>query len=139
MFLIGFPLLLIPFALYNMIVFLLNMSFSDTLFGIPLLAGRRMVVSTGDALVLLAVLLLYVEIVKAARPDSKPIMDHLLSLVLFVAMAVEFVAVEPAATSSFLILTALSFVDVIGGVSISLRTARRDLAMEPSDRTEPVG
>ena len=32
MFLIGFPLLLIPFAIYNMIAFLLNMPFSDTLF-----------------------------------------------------------------------------------------------------------
>ena len=38
MYLIAFPLLLIPFALYNMIIFLLNMPVTDTVFVIPLAA-----------------------------------------------------------------------------------------------------
>ena len=37
MYLIAFPLLLIPFALYNMVAFLLDLSFDDTLFELPLL------------------------------------------------------------------------------------------------------
>ena len=48
MYLIAFPLLLIPFALYNMIAFLLSLPFTDTLFSIPLLEGRRLPVTTSD-------------------------------------------------------------------------------------------
>jgi hypothetical protein len=135
MFLIAFPLLLIPFALYNMIAFLLGMTFSDEVFSIPMLSEERMPVSTGDVLVLLAVLLLYVEIVKSTRLANKAIIDHVLSLVIFMAMVIEFITVKKAATSTFLILTALSFVDVIGGFSITLRTSQRDIAIEG---TEPV-
>ena len=52
MYLIAFPLLLIPFVLYNMIIFLLNMPFSEVVFSIPLLEGRRLPVTTGDLLVM---------------------------------------------------------------------------------------
>jgi hypothetical protein len=134
MYLIAFPLLIIPFALYNMIAFLLNLEFSTTLFDVPLLSGRSMPVSTGDMLILIAVLLLYVEILKATRLSSKAIVDHVLSMIVFLAMTIEFIAVQRAATSTFLILVALSFVDVIGGFTITIRTAQRDIAIEPPER-----
>jgi hypothetical protein len=137
MFLIAFPLLIIPFALYNMIAFLLNMQFHDDVFTIPMLSGERMAVSTGDVLVLLGVLLLYVEIVKATRFSNKAIMDHVLSLVLFMVMAIEFITVRKAATSTFMIITALSFVDVIGGFSITIRSAQRDVNIEGNERVMP--
>src|SRR5262245_51706283 len=104
MYLIAFPLLLIPFVLYNMVAFLLDLEFSTILFHVPLLAGRSMAVSTGDLLVLLGIIFLYVEILKATRLASKAIMDHILSFILFVAMIIEFVAVPKAATSTFLML-----------------------------------
>ena len=134
MYLIAFPLLIIPFALYNMIAFLLTLEFSTRLFDVPLLSGRSMPVSTGDVLVLMGVLLLYIEILKATRLSSKAIMDHVLSMIVFLAMTIEFIAVQRAATSTFLILVALSFVDVIGGFTITIRTAQRDIALEPQER-----
>jgi hypothetical protein len=134
MYLIAFPLLIIPFALYNMIAFLLSLEFSTTLFDVPLLSGRSMPVSTGDMLILLGVLLLYLEILKATRLSSKAIMDHVLSMVLFLAMTIEYISVQRAATSTFLILVALSFVDVIGGFTITIRTAQRDISLESAER-----
>jgi hypothetical protein len=134
MYLIAFPLLIIPFVLYNMIAFLLNLDFSTTVFNVPLLSGRSMAISTGDILVLSGVLLLYVEILKATRLSNKAIMDHVLSMLVFLAMTIEFIAVQRAATSTFLILVALSFVDVIGGFTITIRTAQRDISLEQSDR-----
>jgi hypothetical protein len=136
--LIAFPLLIIPFVLYNMVAFLLNLDFGTTLFNVPLLSGRSMAVGTGDMLVLLAVLLLYVEILKATRLSNKAIMDHVLSMILFLAMAMEFISVQRAATSTFLILVALAFVDVIGGFTITIRTAQRDIAVEEPERV-PAG
>ena len=130
MYLIAFPLLLIPFALYNMVAYLLDMDFHQRVFGVPLLSGKSMDVSMGDIIVLLAVLLLYIEILKSTRMSTKAIMDHVLSMVLFMAMVVEFIAVSRAATSTFLIMTSLSFVDVIGGFTITIRTAQRDIEIE---------
>lgn len=134
MYLIPFPLLLLPFVLYNMIAFLLNTDFHQRVFGVPLLSGASMGVSTGDTLVLLAVLLLYAEILKSTRLSTKAIVDHVLSIVLFIAMIIEFITVPQAATSTFLILTALSFVDVVGGFTITIRTAQRDVSFEAQTR-----
>ena len=67
----------------------------------------------------------------------KAIIDHMLSLALFVAMMAEFITVQRAATSTFLILLALSFVDVIGGLTIPNRTARRAIEIEEVDRLSP--
>jgi hypothetical protein len=122
--LIAFPLLLVPFALYNMVAFLLNMSFGDILLRIPLLGGRSLPVTTGDAIVLLALLLLYLEFLKVTRLYRRPVMDHLLSLILLGAMVFEFLTLPKAATSTFLILLALSLIDVIGGLSLAPRRRR---------------
>jgi hypothetical protein len=137
MYLVAFPLLLIPFVLYNMVAFLLDMDFTAVLFSVPLLSGRSMSVSTGDLLVLLGIALLYVEILKATRMSSKAIMDHVLSFVLFIVMVIQFIAMQRAATSTYLMLMALAFVDVIGGFTITIRTAQRDISMDRPEQMSP--
>jgi hypothetical protein len=132
MFLIAFPLLLIPFTLYNMVVFLLNLSFGDTLFIIPLQAGRRMPVTTGDVVVMLAILLFYFEVLKAARAGAKRVMDHLLAFILLAGMVAEFWMVPQAATPTFMYLVVLGFVDLITGLSVGGR--RRDIMLEGGDQ-----
>jgi hypothetical protein len=130
MFLIAFPLLLIPFTLYNMVAFLLNMPFSDTLFSIPLIAERRMPVTTGDLIVAIAILLLYVEVLKAARFGAKGVMDHLLAVILLAGMACEFALVPQAATPTFMYLVVLGFVDVIIGLSVGSPRREREIMLE---------
>jgi hypothetical protein len=134
MYLIAFPLLLIPFVLYNMIIFLLNMPFSEEVFSLPLLEGRSLPVTTADLLVMLGVLLLYVEVLKAARLGSKGVMDHVLSFALFVGMAAELVLVPRAMTPTLLLLTTLAFVDVIIGVSFIGRRKPREIVLEDDDQ-----
>jgi len=133
MFLIAFPLLLIPFALYNMVAFLLNMPFSDTLFSVPLPSHTRMAVTFGDALVVLAILLSYVEFLKAARFRSKAVMDHVLALMLFAGAACEFALSAKAQTPAFLFLTTLAFVDLIAGVSVGPAAPHPEIVLEGHD------
>jgi hypothetical protein len=139
MYLIAFPLLLIPFALYNMVAFLLDLSFDDTLYELPLLAQRTMPVTTGDALMILGVLLLYLEVLKVSRLNRKLITDHILSLLLFGGMIYELLAVSKAATATFLVLVALSFVDVIGGFSLVSRAAPPQVEPEAADHFPAEG
>ncbi|MPZ59220.1 MAG: hypothetical protein GEU91_22605 [Rhizobiales bacterium] len=135
MFLLGFPLLLIPVAIYNIIAFLMpGVSFTDPLFSVPMLSNVELIVSAGDVLVIFAILILFVEIVKATRLGSRSIVDHLLSLMLFIAMLGELMIVRQAATSTFLLLVTLSFVDVIGGFSVAIRTSQHNIALEGIER-----
>jgi hypothetical protein len=134
MYLVGFPLLLIPFAIYNMIAFLFGTGFNDTLFKIPMLSQATLNVTTSDVLLILAIFLLFGEIVKATRVGTRSIVDHVLSFVLFIVMAGEFMIVPRAATSTFLILLVIAFVDVIGGFSVSIRSAQRDIGLEGVDQ-----
>jgi hypothetical protein len=130
MYLVGFPLLLIPLAIYNMIAFLFDLGFSDTVFSVQMMSGATLGVTTGDLLIIFSILLLFVEILKATRFGVKSIVDHMLSFVVFVAALVEFLMVQKAATSTFLIFLVICAVDVIGGFSISIRAAARDYTVE---------
>jgi hypothetical protein len=139
LFLVGIPLLIIPFAIYNMIAFLTPMDWRSPLGKVAMMSGANWDITTQDALLTLAILLLFIEIFKASRSSaSRGIVDHMLSMLLFIAMLIEFLLVAPAATSTFFLLMMISFVDVIGGFTITARAARRDVAIEeamvPADR-----
>jgi hypothetical protein len=131
-YLVGIPLLLIPFAIYNMIAFLTpGVKWTDPLLNVPMTSGEIWVITAEDLLVSLAVVLLFGEIFKAARASAnRGIIEHLLSLALFIGMLVEFLLVGRAATSTFFILMLLELVDVLGGFAIAARAARRDVAIE---------
>jgi hypothetical protein len=134
MYLIGFPLLLIPFAIYNMIAFLFRAGFSDTLFTIQMLSKATLNVTTSDVLIILSIFLLFVEILKSTRVGTRSIVDHTLSFILFIVMAGQFMIVPWAATSTFLLMVVIAFVDVVSGFSVSIRTAQRDIGLEGVDQ-----
>lgn len=129
--LIGFPLLLVPFAIYNIIAFLMpGVSWSGTLTTVHLASGADWTMSAGDMLIVLAVLLLFGEVMKSTRIGMRTVVDHGLSLILFLGMLVEFLLVKQAASATFFLLLVISFIDVIGGFAVTLRSAQRDLTVE---------
>jgi hypothetical protein len=121
---VGFPLLLIPLAIYNCVAFLMpTVSFTEPLFKLTLMSGSEWPVTLSDVLLALGIVLLLLEVVKGARPGAKFLTDHLLSFIVFGAAAAEFLLWPKFGTSTFLLLTLLSLVDFLSG--ISLRTRRR--------------
>jgi hypothetical protein len=143
---VGFPLLLIPIALYNAIAFLMpTVSVTDPLFSVTLLSGAEWPVTLSDVLLALGVLLLLLEVIKGARPGAKYLTDHLLSLIVFGAAAFEFMMWRKFGTATFFLLTLIAMTDFLSG--IALRTRRRGVptvatvtgpaaTAEPADRTE---
>jgi hypothetical protein len=144
---VGFPLLLIPIAIYNIIAFLMpGVSFADRLFKTRLVSGAEWSVAFGDCLVALGVLMLLLEIIKGARPGVKYLTDHLLSLIVFGAAAAEFMMWSKFATSTYFLLTLLAMTDFLSGIALRARhgaqvpaamTAAIPALAEPADVPEP--
>ena len=92
-------------------------------------SGAMFSFNVAELLVMVGVGALYIEIYKATRTSTSSIIDHLFSLLVFVAFLVEFLLLPMAATPAFLILTLMSFLDVVAGFTVTISTARRDLSM----------
>ena len=131
MFILGFPLLLVPFALYNIVAFLMpGVGWTGTLTSVHMMSGGTWTMSLGDMLIVLAIILLFGEMMKSTRIGVRSVVDHGLSLLLFLVMIVEFLLVAQAATSTYFLLLVIGLVDVLGGFAVTLRTSQRDLTVE---------
>src|ERR1700712_453689 len=131
MFILGFPLLLVPFEIYNIIAFLMpGVSWTGTLTSVHMMSGGDWTMSAGDMLIALTIVLLFGEMMKSTRIGIRSVVDHGLSLILFLAIMAEFLLVKQAATSTFFLLLVISLIDVMGGFAITLRSAQRDLTVE---------
>jgi hypothetical protein len=118
---IGFPLLLIPLAVVNIVVFLMNLPLDrlqDKVFTFDLPSLKSWTITFSDVLLAFALFLLLLEVVKSARPGAKYVTDHLLSLVVFAAAAAEFVMLPQFAHSTFFLLTLMALTDVVAGIWI---------------------
>jgi hypothetical protein len=135
MFALGFPLLLIPFAVYNMIAFLTpGVSWTSTVTTVHMMSGQDWVLTWEDILLAFAIFLLWVELIKSTRAGMRSAMDHVLAMALFIVMLVEFLLVQRAATSTFFLLMAIALVDVLAGFIVSMRSATRQIEVEGADR-----
>jgi hypothetical protein len=74
-------------------------------------------------------LTLFAELVKATYTSSISLVDHGLSMIVFVVCIVEFLAVSNAATSVFFFIMLATMIDVVAGFTIGIRVARRDLTI----------
>jgi hypothetical protein len=128
---VAIPLLLIAFAIYNMIAFLTpGVSWTAPLFTLTMPSQALWAVTVGDVLIAFALFLLFFEVLKAARNTARSVFDHVLSTLIFIGALVEFLLVKEAGTSVFAILLIIALVDVLGGWSVAVRTARRDFSID---------
>ena len=124
------PLLALPLVAYNVMALF---GFSDgaawaaPLFSVGMVSGGVWAVSAGDVFIVVSLVLLFGEILKATRFGSASVIDHMLSTAVFVICLVEFLLVGFAATSVFFILMVMALIDVIAGFSVSIRAAARDV------------
>jgi hypothetical protein len=119
---VGFPLLLIPLAIYNIIVFLMpGVSLAEPLVTLPLTSGAQWPITLSDLLLALGIVMLLFEVIKGARPGAKYLTDHLLSLIVFGGALAEFLLWPRFASSTFFLLTLLALVDFLTGVALRAR------------------
>ena len=127
---IGFPLLIIPFAIYNMIAFITPMEWGTPLWQpVPLKSGSTWTPTLSEAFIVFSLLMLLFEFAKSTK-HGKSFIEHFLALLLAGGAAAEFAMVPQAATSTFLLFVAICFVDLFAGFAAAFRRARRTVVVE---------
>jgi hypothetical protein len=125
------PLIIIAFILYNVVVFLGGSAdpvatLQTKIFEIPMIKAKW-IFTWGDFILLLMLLLLFIELLKSTYTSTASLLDHGLSMLVFVVCLVEFIVVPQAATSVFFLIMVATLIDVVAGYTIGIRVARRDL------------
>lgn len=145
-----FPMLIIPVVIYNLIAFLFKekpqelaesagpgsakveamiATMDNQVFAPMMVSGAEWVLNVGHLLILLGLLFLFVEILRSTSTGTSTIMNHAVSMILFIVCLVEFLLIPEFATSVFFILTMMALLDVLAGVVVTIVSARRDFAV----------
>lgn len=125
-----FPLLILVLAAYNGIVYFTTLTSDSAVFAIALPSKDVLRISLGGLLVVLGLLLLYVEIVKATRTSTVAVVDHVLSMGVFVVALLELLLLKDFGTLTFFLITLMTFIDVIAGFTVTIQGARRDFGVD---------
>ena len=130
-----FPLLLLAIVFYNLIaaVHMFAAAGTDHLLQlgvtVQMFSHEPWTFSIGDLVVVVGLCLLFVEVVKATRTTAIEVLNHALSMLVFVIALVEFIVLPAFATSPFFFLVMMTLFDVVAGFTISIVAAKRDLGV----------
>ncbi|MDH4441241.1 MAG: hypothetical protein QE284_12735 [Rhizobium sp.] len=127
---VAIPLMIVPFVFYNAVMLGSGLpAFAGTLMTVPMLSGALWTITLGDVVVLVALGALFFEMLKASMSNRGSLLNHMLSMLVFVVFLVEFLLVRDAATQLFFTLMVIAFIDVVAGFTISNRAAGRDVSI----------
>lgn len=137
--LVNIPLTIAPLIVYNLVAFGLIGSEPGDPWILPVMtielpSDARWTMLLGDLMLMVALLLLFFEIVKATRVGTASAIDHILSALVFIAYLIEFLVMRAGASSVFFLLTVIALLDLIGGFTVAIHAARRDVAFGPGER-----
>lgn len=131
----AFPLLLLPVVIYNVIALALPGAFggdasarmAEVVFDIPMASGAMWQVTIGDLLLACSLIVLFVELLKSTTSRKLAIINHGLSLLLFIICLIELLLAPAFATSTYFLITIMVLLDVLAGFIVTIVSARRDI------------
>src|SRR5215470_8085761 len=129
------PLIVLAFILYNLVVLLFGGPdvLDNNLFEISMLSGGIWKFNWGHLIILLTLFFLFIELVKSTYTNVSSLIDHGLSMIVFIVCLVEFLMAPQAATSVFFLIVVATAIDVVAGFTIGIRVAQRDLTFGTSN------
>ena len=135
--LIALPLLIIPVVIYAIVILTgvvvtggvaaAEQALRDPIFTIPMVSGSGWNIGSGDLILFLALILLFFELLKSTSSQKVAIVNHALSMILFVASLVAFLLIKGFATSTFFLILTMIMLDVLAGFIVTIISARKDL------------
>lgn len=138
--LVALPLLAIPVVIYNLVVLFGGGGgvdahgvvtgpegvLDESLFSLAMTSGAQWSVTVGDLILFLSLGLLFFELLKSTSSQRTAIVNHALSMILFVVCLVEFLLLRGFATSVFFLILTMVMLDVLAGFIVTIIAARRD-------------
>ena len=130
------PLLALPVLLYNLNLLLLPGGLRATgiaaqlagpVFTLRMASGAAWAVTVGDLFLAASLVVLFIELLRSAASRKAAIVNHALSLVLFMGALVEFLLLKGFATSVFFLITLMVLLDVLAGFIVTIASTRRDV------------
>jgi len=132
----AFPLLALPVLAYNLLALTVAGGFggsgapermSAQLFSIRTASHTLWPVSLADLLLAGALVVLFIELLKSTTSRQVAIVNHSLSMILFIICLVEFLLIPAFATSAFFLLTLMVLLDVLAGFIVTIVASRREI------------
>ena len=132
----AFPLLVVPVAFYNILMLTISGGFtgagagarlSAPLINLPMASRTVWPVSLGDLLVAGSLLILFAELLKSAGSRRIAILNHSLSMGLFIVCLIEFLLFPAFATSTFFLIGLMVLLDVLAGFIVTIIASRREV------------
>jgi len=128
------PLIVLALILYNFVVLVFGVdALEKELFEIHMLSGGLWKFTWGHLIILLTLFLLFIELVKSTYTNTSSLVDHGLSMIVFIACLIEFLMTPQAASSVFFLIVVATAIDVVAGFTIGIRVAQRDLTFGSSN------
>ena len=137
-----FPLILIPVLIYNIWAFGSTAAHSGEAgvavvnyladrehpwLRVHMASGEDWIITFGDVMVLIALVLLFVELLKSTSTGTAAIFNHALSMLVFIICLVEFLLHPAFASTTFFLILVMALLDVLAGVVVTIVSARRDV------------
>jgi len=123
------PLMAIVVIAYNIMALVTGPAMDTTLLDVDLVSGAVWSMKVSDLLLVSALGLLFLELIGSTRTDSSSVINHGLSLVVFIGALIEFIVLPAFGTSTFFLITMFTLLDVVAGFSVTIATARRDFSV----------
>lgn len=133
-----------PFTIVTLLIFNIIILFSDpgvwdnNLAVVTLFSDVVWTFTNGDLMVVVGLVVLLGEILRATTIATKAITNHVISMVVTIIYVIEFVVVPDAGNSTFFILTMIALIDVLAGVVVTIRLATRDFTVDRGGGFPPV-
>ena len=131
------PLLALPVLIFNVLAFgaqpgglhshEAEAQLAQVLFSVRMTSGVPWSVKLGDLVIFVSLAILFIELLKSTTSRRVAIVNHSLSMILFIVCLVEFLLFPAFATSSFFLVTCMVLLDVLAGFIVTIATARRDI------------
>ncbi|HLK24791.1 MAG TPA: hypothetical protein VKT30_09045 [Caulobacteraceae bacterium] len=135
----AFPLLALPVLLYNLLMLTIGGAFGGDgagrlarpLVNLRMASHTTWAIDLGDILIAASLLILFAELLKSAGTRRIAILNHSLSMILFVICLIEFLVFPAFATSTFFLIGLMVLLDVLAGFVVTLIAARREVDFRP--------
>jgi len=128
-FILAIPLIAVVMVIYTALAIDPNFSAGSAFMDWVLPSEAELFLTFGDIFVILGLVALFFEIIKAARLGAGTIVDHMLSTAVFIVALIVFLLVPAFGTPAFLLLVIMALIDVVAGYTVSIFSARRDLSV----------